>query len=100
MSLGGLCGKSKFSSALMHPSIPSSSGMFVHRQLSSIVTSSVCGGRASDFRVFTNCLLSLMYEGLALITGCSSVSINCDICSVGPLKLETIGLSFLGSLCI
>ena len=75
-SLGGLCGRSKSCSASIHASIPSSWGMFVYKLLTSIVTSSVSGGKGSDSRVFINCLLSLMYDGVAFITGCKSVSMN------------------------
>ena len=97
---GGLCGKSYSCSASRHAVIPSSCGMFVYRLLTSMVSSIVCAGRGMDSIMFMNCLLSLIYEGVAFMAGCSRVSIKLDIRSVGPLHPETIGLSFLGSLCI
>ena len=97
---GGLCGRSYSCNVSVHAVIPSSCGMFVYRLLTSIVSSIVCAGSGVDSMKFINCLLSLMYEGVSFIAGCSSVSMKLDMRSVGPLHPETIGLNFLGSLCI
>lgn len=60
----------------------------------------MCGGILRDSNKLINCLLSLMYDGVAFIAGCRSVSIKLEMCSVGPLHPETMGLSFFGFLCI
>ena len=99
-SSGGLCGRSYSFSVSRHAAIPSCCGMLVYRLLTSIVSSIVCAGSGVDSMRLMNCLLSLMYEGVSFIAGCSSVSMKLDMRSVGPLHPETIGLNFLGSLCI
>lgn len=100
MSSGGLCGRSWSCSACRHAVIPSSWGMFVYKLVTSMVSSIVCAGRGMDSNRLMNCLLSLMYEGVAFMAGCKSVSMKLDTRSVGPLHPDTIGRSFLGSLCI
>ena len=64
---------------MRHAAIPSSCGMFVYRLLTSIVSNIVCAGSGVDSMKFINCLLSLMYEGVSFIAGCSSVSMKLDM---------------------
>lgn len=99
-SFGGLCGRSNSCSASMQAAIPSACGMFVYRLVTSMVKSMVCGGSCMDSIRLINCLLSFMYDGVAFIAGCSRESIKLDMRSVGPSQPETMGRSFLGSLCI
>ena len=80
--------------------IPSSCGMFVYSDDTSIEASLHLVGKVVCSMRFMNSVVSLMYEGRFCTYGCSHLSTNCDIFSVMLSQLETMGLFPIGVLCI
>ena len=80
--------------------IPSSWGMFVYREVTSIEASVQSFGRAVLSSRLMKSVVSLMNDGSVCTYGHSQVSMNLDMFSVMLLQLDTIGLMLIGLLCI
>ena len=89
-----------FSMCFIVYSIPSSCGMFVYREVTSIEASIQSSGRAVVSSRLMKSVVSLMNDGSVCTYCCSQVSMNLDIFSVMLLQLDTIGLMLIGFLCI
>ena len=70
-------------------SIPSSCGMFVYRQVTSMDASMQSFGRAVVSSRLMKSVVSLMNDGSICTYGCRQVSINFDMFSVMLLQLNT-----------
>ena len=73
-------------------SIPSSCGLFVYSEDSSIDVSMQFGGNFSLSIVLIKEIESCMYDGSCFTYGCSQWSINADMFSVMLPQLDSIGL--------
>ena len=82
--------------------IPSSCGMFVYRDLTSSVARIVLRGKGVGIcrMVCRKCVLSFMYEGMCVTSGCKKWSMYIEIFSVGESQPEMIGLPGVFCLCV
>ena len=81
-------------------SVPSFCGIFVYRLVTSIVTNSVFFANFLRSMKLMKSVVSLMYDFCDCATGCSSLSRNAAILSVGPSQPEIIGRPTGFGLCI
>ena len=84
----------------MQACIPSSCGMFVYRDDTSMLTKIASSGTLRVVISSINSLESLMYEGSLVTRGFNHPSKKFDIFSVTAFTLDTIGLIPIGFLCI
>ena len=80
--------------------LPSSCGMLVYNEDTSIDASMHFGGSFVVSISFRNSVISFRYEGRFLTCGCNHQSTNWDMVSVILLQLDMIGLIPIGFLCI
>lgn len=89
-----------FFSAFSAAAMPSSWGMFVYRDDTSMDASMAVDGMCVCSIIFINSFESFRNDGSCFISGCSQWSMNSLMFSVMLLQEETMGRSFIGVLCI
>ena len=89
-----------FSMCFIVYSIPSSCGMLVYRELTSMEASVRCLRRAVVSSRLMKSVVSVMDDGSVCTYGCSQCSMNLDMFSVMLLQLDTIALMLIGVLWI
>ena len=89
-----------FSMCFIVYSIPSSCGMLVYGELTSMEASVQCLGRAVVSSWLMKSVVSVMNDGSVCTHGWSQVSMNLDMFLAVLLQLDTIGLMLIGVLWI